>query len=101
VPDPRLDSVDGATRADAPDESGREPAYHCDCIGFEQNYPERFCLRCLTVWVEGLPGVCSGSKLDAEMRRAGRILARRVKDDPDLGKIRLVSAVRAAEPTHQ
>lgn len=71
--------------------------YTCDCRGFTQNDMRYFCLRCLDNWVAGLAGVFSGKRLEREMRKAASVLARRLKEDPHLGRLLLNDALNAAE----
>ena len=71
--------------------------YECDCPGFKANNPREFCLRCLTIWVEGLPGNFQGKALDREMCKAAVILMRRLRDDPKLKRLTIRQALEAAE----
>jgi len=82
---------------ESPTVPGATATYECDCRGFRESNPVHFCLRCLTIWVEGLPGVFSGRRLEREMRRAASILARRIKEDPSLGRLSVRHALDVAE----
>jgi hypothetical protein len=71
--------------------------YRCDCEGFRRKKVTRFCLRCLSIWVDGLPGVFHGEKLERHMRLAAAVLARHLRDDPSLGRLTLNAALDASE----
>ena len=77
--------------------AGRTQQYRCDCEGFKQNDPRLFCLRCLTFWVEGLPEVFSGERLEREMIRAAVLFKKRLEEDPQLAALTLNDALNASE----
>lgn len=81
----------------APPPEAPASIYVCGCRGFRENNPIYFCLRCLDNWVAGLPGMFSGKRLEREMRKAAGILARRLKEDPALGRMLLNDALNASE----
>lgn len=80
-----------------PTPNGLESVYSCDCAGFRDNWPEKFCLRCLEAWTGGLPAVLEGDALAREMRRAARILAARLREDPDIARKSLNTVLEAAD----
>jgi hypothetical protein len=59
-------------------------AVYCNCLGSITGEPEAFCERCLDAYADAVIQRLTGSDLMRELERIARIVAERLRKDPDL-----------------